>query len=101
MNRREFVMASVGATVGVSEAVRADDPPDDGREFYELRIFHLRRGPNVKAADDYFRSAFIPAMKRHGIGPIGLFTVAVGPDSPATYVLIPHKSLDSIAVAAS
>lgn len=38
----------------------------------------------------------MPAFKRLGIGPVGVFQVAVGPDSPTTYVLIPHTSPESV-----
>jgi hypothetical protein len=71
------------------------------QEFYELRMMRLRMGPMQKLADDYFRDAYIPAMKRIGIGPIGVFDIGIGPDSPAKYILIPHKSMDSIAMAAA
>ncbi len=38
-------------------------------------------------------------MKRAGIGPVGFFNIFIGPDSPTLYMLIPHKSLESFAVA--
>jgi hypothetical protein len=64
------------------------------REYYELRRYHLRRGPKQKVFDDYLRQAWFPAMGRLGIGPIGAFQVAVGPDSPSVYLLIPYQSLE-------
>lgn len=67
------------------------------REFYELRVYHLRRGPKQKLFDEFYREAAIPAMTRAGIGPVGVFSVMVGPDSPTMYVLIPHKSLELFA----
>jgi hypothetical protein len=44
--------------------------------------------------DDYVRSAAMPAMQRLGIGPVGVFNVAAGPDSPTSYVLIPYDSIE-------
>ena len=38
-------------------------------------------------------------MNRIGVGPIGVFGVSTGPDSPSMYVLIPHKSIESFATA--
>src|SRR5439155_19111493 len=67
------------------------------REYYELRLYHLRRGPMQKRFDDFYREAAIPAMNRAGIGPVGVFNVAFGPDSPTMYVLMPHKSMESFA----
>ena len=65
------------------------------REFYELRLYHLRRGTMPKRFDDFYRDAAIPAMNRAGIAPIGVFSVMFGPDSPTMYVLLPHKSIET------
>src|SRR5215471_11821626 len=100
MKRREFITGSLGVAASgalVEEAAAQENK----QEFYELRMMRLRMGPMQKLADDYFRDAFIPALKRIGIGPIGVFDVAIGPDSPTKYVLIPHQSMDSIANAAA
>ena len=64
-------------------------------EYYELRLYHLRFGKE-KLIRDFLREVWLPAMKRQGSGPIGVFSVIAGPDSPSLYVLIPHKSLDSV-----
>jgi len=102
MKRREFIKSSLvaGAAAAVPSlrAGAADDKPVSvAREFYELRLYHLRRGPMTKRFDDYCRDAAIPASNRMGVGPIGAFSVMLGPDSPAMYVLIPHKSAESFA----
>lgn len=102
MKRRAFLKssltaASVGTLAGALEAPAAEAPA--AREFYELRLYHLRRGPKQKLFDDFFRDAAIPAMNRAGIGPVGVFSVMTGPDSPTMYVLLPHKSLESYVTA--
>ena len=68
----------------------------DGREYYFLKTYTLDTDEQVATTDDYLQNAFIPGMKRLGIGPIGVFK-----DRPAeedtvdqTFVLIPFKSLD-------
>src|SRR5258706_104887 len=97
MKRREF-LRSTAALAALSAATTmdaAENPHPTGHEFYELRIYHLRKGPKQKLMDDYYREASIPAMKRLGIGPVGVFNVLIGPDSPTTYVLIPHVSLET------
>jgi hypothetical protein len=38
-------------------------------------------------------------MNRHDIGPVGVFNVMSGPDSPSMYVLLPHKTIGSFATA--
>ncbi|MBB5712835.1 hypothetical protein FHT02_004096 [Sphingomonas xinjiangensis] len=43
--------------------------------------------------DAYLRAAFIPAARRAGCGPVGAFTVTIGPGSPSVYVLVPYRSI--------
>jgi len=65
-------------------------------EFYQLRSYHLRRGPMQKRLDDYLRDAFIPAAAKAGCGPIGTFGVTIGMNNPTVHVLIPHALLDTL-----
>ena len=104
MKRREFLKssltaASVAGLASALETSAAGQGTGTTREFYELRLYHLRRGPKQKLFDDFYREASIPAMNRAGIGPVGVFNVAYGPDSPTMYVLIPHKTIESFATA--
>src|SRR4051812_11770860 len=98
MKRREFLKSSVAiaSTAAVTTTVLAAESAESGRtsarEFYELRTYHLRRGPMQKRFDVFSRGAAIPAMNRAGISAVGVFSVATGPDSPTMYVLMPHKS---------
>jgi hypothetical protein len=102
MNRRTFV-SSIVATGGTLLASATDmdaaprQSPAPAREYYELRRYLLRRGPQQQLVDDYWRTAAIPAMQRAGLGPIGVFNVMIGPESPTLYVLITHRTLDGIA----
>ncbi|MBI3874972.1 MAG: NIPSNAP family protein [Verrucomicrobia bacterium] len=103
MKRRDFLKSSTAAAsvaaMNSAATGNAAEPPKAAREFYELRLYHLRRGPMQKRFDDFFRDASIPAMNRAGLGPIGVFSLAYGPDSPTMVVLIPHKSIESFATA--
>src|SRR5690349_2845996 len=104
MKRRDFLKSSMLVAGGTAlatttEGFAAETAPAGAREFYELRLYHLRRGPMQKRFDDFYRNAAIPAMNRAGISPVGVFTVMTGPDSPTMYVLMPHPSLDSFATA--
>jgi hypothetical protein len=104
MKRREFiktsaVAAGAGTMASVLNATGAEKTEAANREFYELRLYHLRRGPKQKLFDDFYRDAAIPAMNRANIGPVGVFSVMFGADSPTMYVLIPHKSPESFAEA--
>lgn len=104
MKRRSFLKTSLAATgsAGLASAVNglaAEAGARAPRELYELRMYHLRRGPKQKLFDDFYREAAVPAWNRAGISPVGVFNVMFGPDSPTMYVLLPHKSMDSLATA--
>lgn len=101
MTRRKFLQGSVaaaGASALATQSSFAADKENSGpREFYELRLYHLRRGPKQKLFDDFYKNAAIPAMRRAGTGPVGVFNVMTGPDNPTMYVLITHPNLESFA----
>lgn len=101
MKRREFLASSLAASTGAasvtSTTIAGDRASDQSKpEYYELRQYRLRRGPQVRLADDFLREAALPAWKRLGIGPIGVFNTAIGSDAPNMYVLMPHPSLESV-----
>jgi NIPSNAP protein len=105
MNRRDFVAATLAAggallgrdAVGAAQAGATGSAPARSPEYYELRRYHLRRGPQTKIVDDYWRLAALPALQRAGVGPVGAFNVMIGADSPSLYVLLVHPTLDSFA----
>ena len=100
MKRRSFIQSSIAlagsGTVVSSLAASADEPGAAPRQFYELRLYHLRRGPQQDLFDKFWREAAIPALNRAGLAQVGVFGVTVGPESPTMYVLLTHPSLDSL-----
>ncbi|VXC35091.1 NIPSNAP family protein [Sphingomonas sp. 8AM] len=97
---RRAVLA--GATVGgIALAAPGSEAQSRGAtaapEIYELRTYHLVNGPMRAGLDAYLRDAFIPAARRAGCGPIGVFAVSIGPASPGVLVLIPHPTLADFA----
>jgi hypothetical protein len=101
-SRRDFLHTTVAAGVGALAvpATGAAQPPAATRELYEWRSYDLRRGRNEQRMHDYLRDALVPALRRLGTGPVGVFTVASGGDSPSVHLLIPHPSADSVATMA-
>src|SRR5689334_20555586 len=102
MNRRSFLASSVTASAlaggaGENPGMASQSTEQQEREYYELRLYHVRRGRQQTRFENYLQAAWLPAMNRLGISPIGVFNVMVGPQNPTLYVLIPHKSLDSCA----
>ena len=65
------------------------------RDFFEIKIYHLKTPTQAQRIEQYLRDAYIPAMHRAGIKKIGVFKPVV--DSVAEqliYVLIPYTSMD-------
>jgi hypothetical protein len=104
MKRRAFLQSSLAlagaAALSSSRSARAADANNQSpREFYELRQYHLRHGPMLKRCDDFFREVGVPALNRAGVSPVGVFDLAIGPDAPVKYLLLPFKSLEAMAAA--
>lgn len=101
MKRRQFLKFALGATATAVayHTVRAQANQTPQRELYELRLYHLRRGPMQKRFDDFMRQAAIPALNRAGVPYVGVFDVATGQDNPTKYVLIPYSSPEVIGAA--
>src|ERR1700751_1215768 len=100
MHRRKFLSSSIAASalaIGTPEAAR---PASDisGREFYELRAYHLVSGQQ-KLFDTFLAEALIPALNRLGMKPIGAFDLYLGPQTPTAYVLIPSASAENLVTA--
>ena len=104
MKRREFLKSSVALTgvAAMSSPIAipaAEAEARSAREFYELRLYHLRQGPMLKRFDEFYRDVALPAWNRAGVNPVGVFDLAVGPDAPTKYVLLPFKSLAAMGAA--
>ncbi len=67
-----------------------------GKEFYELKTYTFANEDQVAVTDDFLAKAFIPAMNRQGISPIGVFKNRLSEEDTVakTYVLIPFKTID-------
>ena len=104
MDRREFVSGTLaaggtvlaGSALSAARLQRAKDRltetlmqsgtvgagAEPAREYYELRRYHLRRGPKQALMDAHLRDAEIPAITRAGAGPVGVFNVCSGVGVP-------------------
>ncbi|MGC3961563.1 MAG: NIPSNAP family protein [Verrucomicrobiota bacterium] len=100
MKRREFLKTSLvasaaAATTAVTHAAETKPAAAD-RDFYELRLYHLRQGPMLKRFDDFYRDIAVPAWNRAGVSAVGVFDVMIGPDQPTKYVLLPFASWNAM-----
>ena len=108
MNRRNFVAASVGASLASGLPASASAAESGGKaeagaapQLLELRRYRLRFGPMEARFAEYQKNVLLPALNRAGVKPVGAWSVSVGPDNPAVYTLLPHPNADSVAALAS
>jgi len=66
------------------------------RQYYELRKYLLRRDKQVQTTAKYLSDALIPALNKMGIGPVGAFSVDIGPETPTIYLLLPSVELETL-----
>ncbi len=69
-----------------------------GAELYEVRSYLLGEKSDAAAIDGYLRDALLPALKRAGVGPVGVFTNSKSDESGSKriVVVIPYKNSDHI-----
>lgn len=98
LDRRHFISASLATSaVALSGETRAQAAPAAGREYYQLRRYHLQSGPQNGLTEHFIADALIPAVTRRGMGPVGAFRLDIGPETPVYYVLIPSTSVEELA----
>jgi hypothetical protein len=74
---------------------------DDGRQYYELRVYTTKSEKQQKLVSDYWQNAGVPAYNRMGSKPIGVFTELEDSPTNRIFVLIPFDSLEQFSQAAS
>lgn len=69
------------------------------KEYYEIRVFHLKNKAQENLVDNYLQKAFLPTLHQNGFQNIGVFkpiekdTALFG---KRIYVMIPYKKLEQI-----
>jgi hypothetical protein len=101
MKRREFLAAASIAPIAGMSSLAAAGSGDGKQQYFEFRQYHLNVGSKKNTVGDFLENVGIPAMNHIGIGPVGVFNVVYGPNSPTLYVLMVHKSLDTVVNSAS
>jgi NIPSNAP len=100
MQRRQFLAASLATSaLALARDAQAQNPASSGREFYQLRQYKMENGPQTKLTGSYFSDALIPALTKLGFGPIGAFSINLGPETPGYYLLIPGNSVEKLVTA--
>jgi hypothetical protein len=90
MQRRTFLAASAGAGWARPLFSAANK-----KSIFELTYFRLRNSPDSQMArtSELLSEAFLPAAKRAGIGPVGLFSGVIAQHSPFILSLVSFPSL--------
>lgn len=98
MQRRQFLASSLATSaLAFARKVAAEAPAASPREYYQIRRYQMRSGPQTKLTEGYFGDALIPALTRMGMGPVGAFQADIGTETPAYYLLIPSGSVEGLA----
>lgn len=90
---RRGVLAGAAVALGTGAATAAPAPKVAPPELYELRIVKLRIGAQPKLASEFYGKAWIPAVRKLGAGPVGVFNLVFGPETPTLYVLTTWPTL--------
>lgn len=94
MQRRQFIQTSAATACGLAAASQALAAPANApeRELYEWRTYRLKDKAGQPALHDYLQAAALPAWKKLGLGPVGVFT-EIGPDAgPSIDVLLVYPN---------
>lgn len=67
------------------------------RDFYQIKVYHLKNEAQEKLVEDFLKRAYLPALHRAGIQKVGIFkpvlsTDASKPTEKLIYVFIPFSS---------
>lgn len=68
-----------------------------GRDFYQLKIYHLANTEQSAQLDDFLQNAYLPALHRAGIPHVGVFKPIEDSwtdGNQQVYVFIPYASYD-------
>jgi hypothetical protein len=90
MTRRHVIAAAAGGSFAMASA---QEPPKNS--FFELRYYHMRnsRTNQVRRTTEFLSQGYEPAAKRAGIGPVGIFSASIAPETPFLLVASGYPSL--------
>jgi NIPSNAP protein len=66
-----------------------------GRDFYLIKVYHLKNDTQEKTVEDFLKQAYLPALHRAGIAKVGVFKPIPEADKPVEkliYVFVPFSS---------
>ena len=93
MTRRQVLAAVAGGGVTIGAAQEAFKSA-----FFELRYYWMRnsRTNMVQRTTGFLSKGYVPAARRAGIAPIGVFGATIAPEAPFLLVLSSYPSLGAM-----
>lgn len=67
------------------------------RQWYELRTYHFSDDAQQRLTETYLEQAYLPALNRSGLHPIGVFTETQSQGTARLFLLIPYPDLETFA----
>ena len=98
MNRRRFLASNISAAALGAAALNGALPASAAEEapapaIYELANIRLQFGDQMGRMLGWLEKRAFPLFARHAIGPVGIFTVGIGPAIPGVLVILTYPSL--------
>lgn len=90
MTKQICILLGILLTAGQLFAVKPAD-----KDFYQIKVYHLKNADQEKVVDEYLQLAYLPALHRAGIKTVGVFKPVPSNDVPTEkliYVFIPFRS---------
>lgn len=95
MRRRNFV--SISATAGLAGAAQTANPKN---ALFHLRYCYLRQGTQPGRTQKYLSDVWLPAARRAGVGPVGIFSPMFGERSPYILTVVSYASFAALEASA-
>jgi hypothetical protein len=86
---------ALGALMSLVLGPARTSAADEGRQYYELRVYATKSDEQQKRVNDYWQSAAVSAYNRLGVQSVGIFTESQDSPTNNIYVLLPFDSLAS------
>lgn len=99
MRTQIFSLITVTMTVCFLPMLTQAQNGMDRQQLFQLRIYHLDNTGQEEMVDNYLESAYLPALHRAGIGPVGVFKPLEQDENASdfhTYLLIPFDSFEEM-----
>jgi hypothetical protein len=93
ITRRDLIATSI-----VAGALSGDAQTTAKSAYYEMRYFRMRsdKTEQGRRTNAFLSGVYLPAAKKAGAGPVGLFGSVIAPDTPFTMCLTSYPSLGAM-----